>query len=980
VAKWYDWRLPDRADPTVRRVAFTMTAILGVSAFYHDSAAALVVDGEIVAAAQEERFTRKKHDRGFPGHAIDYCLEEARLTPERLDYVGFYDKPVLKMDRLIETYLAYAPAGFASFSRAMPEWLHRKLHLPRELRAALRGAYRKRFIFTEHHEAHAASAFFPSPFEEAAILTLDGVGEWATATLGRGRANRIELTHELRFPHSVGLLYAAFTAYCGFEVNDGEYKLMGLAPYGEPRYVDLILNELIDLKPDGSIRLDLRYFNFCQGLTMTSERFHRLLGGPPRAHDAPIEQRHMDVAASIQKITEEIMLRMARHVHAQTGLANLCLAGGVALNCVGNGRLLREGPFERIWIQPAAGDAGGALGVALFIWHQLLGKPRDAAATDALRGSLLGPSYDDDEIGAFLRTTGAHYERLPDDDALCERVAAALDAGKVVGWFQGRMEFGPRALGARSILADPRRAGMQETINSKVKFREEFRPFAPAVLKEQAAAFFDMAPDIESPYMLLVAPVLETKRRPSPSALHATGFAKLQEHRSEIPAVTHVDYSARVQTIDRERHGLFRTLVETFHRKTGCPVVVNTSFNLGWDPIVRSPREAFDTFMASEIDLLCMGRYLLSKDAQPAFTQSFARSHADDMLTDLVCCPRDGAALRLQDGVALCTAGGHVFEREDGLLKLFWPHEGIDDPEDVTRIVKAFYEENPFPNYDDHDSVRSLVDKARKGVYARALDRAIPYNSTVLEVGCGTGQLTNFLGISCRRVIGADVCLNSLRLGETFRRKHDLWRVRFLQMNLFRPCLRPEQFDVVICNGVLHSTADPYGGFRSILSLLKPGGHIVIGLYNRYGRLATDLRRQIFRLTGGRAEWLDPILRSGPRAEAKRRAWFADQYLHPHESKHTIDELLRWFDESGVEFVRGVPSFTTEPDTLLGTSLFEPRPRGSALDHVLVQAKEVFAGSREGGFFIGIGKKPETRPAVANAAGRSGAARALAGG
>ena len=377
-----------------------MTTILGISAFYHDSAAALVVDGEIVAAAQEERFTRKKHDHGFPSHAVDYCLEEAGLGPEQLDYVGFYDKPVLKIDRLIETYLAYAPAGFASFRQAMPVWLNRKLYVPRELRAALKGAYRKRFIFTEHHEAHAASAFFPSPFQEAAILTLDGVGEWATASLGSGRGNRIELIHELRFPHSVGLLYSAFTYYCGFAINDGEYKLMGLAPYGEPRYVDVILKELIDLKPDGSIRLDLSYFNFCQGLTMTSERFHRLLGGPPRGPEAPIEQRHMDVAASIQKVTEEIMLRAARHLHAQTGLRNLCLAGGVALNCVGNGRILREGPFERIWIQPAAGDAGGALGVALFIWHQLLGRPRTAAAGDAQRGSLLGPAYDDAEIGA----------------------------------------------------------------------------------------------------------------------------------------------------------------------------------------------------------------------------------------------------------------------------------------------------------------------------------------------------------------------------------------------------------------------------------------------------------------------------------------------------------------------------------------------------------------------------------------------------
>ena len=938
-----------------------MTTILGISAFYHDSAAALVVDGEIVAAAQEERFTRKKHDHEFPSQAIDYCLGEAGLGPEQLDYVGFYDKPLLKIDRLIETYLAYAPAGFASFRKAMPVWLHRKLHLNRVMRAALGGAYRKRFIFTEHHEAHAASAFFPSPFEEAAILTLDGVGEWATASLGVGRANRIELTHELRFPHSVGLLYSAFTYYCGFEINDGEYKLMGLAPYGEPRYVDIILQNLVDLKPDGSLRLDLSYFNFCQGLTMTSERFHLLLGGPPRAPEGPIEQRHMDVAASIQRVTEDIMLRMARHLHEQTGLRNLCLAGGVALNCVGNGRILREGPFENIWIQPAAGDAGGALGVALFTWHQLLGRPRAAVPGDAQSGSLLGPAYDDADIGEFLRTTGAQHERLADDDALCERLAADLDAGKVVGWFQGRMEFGPRALGARSILGDPRRPEIQDTINLKVKFREDFRPFAPAVLREHSADFFEMAPGLDSPYMLLVVPVREERRRCQPRA-QATGLAMLREQRSDIPAVTHVDYSARVQTIDRQRQGLFHKLVETFHRRTGCPVVVNTSFNLGWDPIVCSPRDAYETFMASEIDLLCMGRYVLSKEAQPAYRQSHPRAHPDETLADLLCCPKDGAPLRLQDGAAVCAAGDHVFEREGGVLKLFWPHEGIDQPDDVTETVKAFYEEHPFPNYEDHDSVRSLVDKARKGVYAWALDRAIPYNSTVLEVGCGTGQLTNFLGVSCRRVIGTDVCLNSLRLGEAFRRKHDLWRASFLQMNLFRPCFRPEQFDVIVCNGVLHHTADPYRGFRALLPLLKPGGHIVIGLYNRYGRLATDLRRMVFRLTAGRAQWLDPTLRAGPRGEARRRAWFADQYRHPHESKHTFGEVLGWFEESGVEFVRGVPSFTSEPDTLRETGLFEPRARGTTLEHFLAQAREIVAGSREGGFFLAIGRKPAAAP------------------
>ena len=489
-----------------------MTAILGISAFYHDSAAALVVDGQIVAAAQEERFTRKKHDYNFPTGAIEFCLSQAGLEPEQLDYVGFYDKPFLKFERLLETYLACAPSGFRSFLQAMPLWLRQKLHLPREMSRGLKRQYRKRYVFTEHHESHAASAFFPSPFEEAAILTLDGVGEWATASCGYGQGNRIQLQQEMRFPHSLGLLYSAFTYYTGFTVNSGEYKLMGLAPYGEPKYVDLILEKLIDLKDDGSFRMDMSYFNYCQGLTMTSKKFDRLFGGPPRQPDARLTQRDMDIAASIQSVTEEIMLRSARYVHQLTGMKNLCLAGGVALNCVGNGRVLRDGPFENIWIQPAAGDAGGALGVALFIWHQLLDQPRIPNPLDSQRGSLLGPTYRDEQIQEFLDSVGAHYLRIDDDQCLCETVADQIDAGHVIGWFQGAMEFGPRALGSRSLLGDPRNPEMQTVMNVKVKFREGFRPFAPAVLQERAHEFFSVERNQDSPYMLLVAPVREEMR------------------------------------------------------------------------------------------------------------------------------------------------------------------------------------------------------------------------------------------------------------------------------------------------------------------------------------------------------------------------------------------------------------------------------------------------------------------------------------
>jgi carbamoyltransferase len=600
-----------------------MTAILGISAFYHDSAAALVVDGQVVAAAQEERFTRKKHDDRFPIRAIQYCLKEAGLEPEELDYIGFYDKPLVKFERLLETYLAYAPRGFRSFLLAMPVWLGQKLYLPREISRGLGIASGRRYIFPEHHESHAASAFFPSPFEEAAILTLDGVGEWATASYGCGRGNRIEVTHELRFPHSLGLLYSAFTYYCGFKVNSGEYKLMGLAPYGEPTYADEIRAKLIDLKDDGSFRMDMSYFNYCQGLTMTSEKFHRMFGGPPRPPESPLEQRHMDIAASIQVVTEEIMLRMARHVHRQTGMRNLCLAGGVALNCVGNGRILREGPFENLWIQPAAGDAGGALGTALFIWHQLLDKPRKANPADSQQGSLLGPRYSDAEIRTFLESRGVRFHHLADDAALCDYVSDLLVQEKVVGWFQGRMEFGPRALGSRSIIGDARSRAMQSVMNLKIKFRESFRPFAPSVLAEETSEYFEMAPGVESPYMLLVAPVQTSKR----SLLdgedsRAKGLDRLKLRRSEIPAVTHVDYSARVQTVDAERHGRYYRLIKAFEAKTSCPVIVNTSFNVRGEPIVCTPEDAYRCFLATNMDALVLENFVLLKEEQTGAEQS----------------------------------------------------------------------------------------------------------------------------------------------------------------------------------------------------------------------------------------------------------------------------------------------------------------------------------------------------------------------
>jgi carbamoyltransferase len=597
-----------------------LTAILGISAFYHDSAAALVVDGEVAAAAQEERFTRKKHDPGFPAHAIDYCLAEAGLTPGQLDYVAFYDKPLTKFERLLETYLAYAPAGFRSFRLALPAWLKEKLFLRRTIRRGLRDPLRAPLLFLDHHESHAASAFFPSPFEEAAILTLDGVGEWSTTTCGTGSGNKITLTHHLRFPHSLGLLYSAFTYYCGFKVNSGEYKLMGLAPYGKPVYKDAIEKHLIDLKADGSFWLDMRYFNYCQGLTMTGRRFHDLFGGPPRRPESDLLQRHMDLAASIQAVTEEIILRLGRDLHQRTGRKNLVLAGGVALNCVANGRLLREGPFEALWIQPAAGDAGGALGAAHFVWHQLLGRPRHVQAGDAQRGSLLGPSYSTETIRGFLDQAEAPYQAFEDEVELLDHTARLLANGKIVGWFHGRMEFGPRALGARSILGDPRAPGMQAAMNLKIKFRESFRPFAPSVLAEHASAWFEMGPGQESPYMLLVAPVREEHRVP----IAAADLQVMEENpdlrrrvnvrRSTVPAVTHVDFSARLQTVDAARNPRYHRLLQKVHALSGCPVLVNTSFNVRGEPIVCTPQEAYRCFLATDMDALVLEDCVLHKE------------------------------------------------------------------------------------------------------------------------------------------------------------------------------------------------------------------------------------------------------------------------------------------------------------------------------------------------------------------------------
>ncbi len=594
--------------------------ILGISAYYHDSAAALIVDGKIIAASQEERFTRIKHDYNFPIEAIKFCLDEAGISEKDIDYIAFYDKPLLKFDRIIETYLAFAPQGFTSFAKAIPLWLKQKINIRKEIKKNIGKSFQGKIIFPEHHESHAASAFYPSPFDEAAIVTIDGVGEWATVSIAHGKDNKIKILKELHFPHSLGLLYSAFTYYTGFRVNSGEYKLMGLAPYGKPTFVDKIKEHLLDIKEDGSIWLDMSYFNYCQGLTMTSEKFHDLFGGPARLSESDITEKEMDLAKSIQVVTEEVMLKMAKHASELTNCKNICLAGGVALNCVGNGKILSSGEYDKLWIQPAAGDAGGALGCALFTWHQLLKNDRVPEEGDSQRGSLLGPKYSNDEIRTFLDSVDAKYTFTRTDDELTEQVADLISKENVIGWFKGRAEFGPRALGARSIIGDARSEKMQTVMNLKIKYRESFRPFAPCVLEEDVKEYFDI--DQESPYMLLVAPVAESKRKKQTEEEtyimnnDPDLIKRVNVPRSEIPAITHIDYSARVQTVDKKRHKAYYDVIKKVKGKTGCPVIINTSFNIRGEPIVHSPENAFKCFLNTEMDALVLENFILLKTEQ----------------------------------------------------------------------------------------------------------------------------------------------------------------------------------------------------------------------------------------------------------------------------------------------------------------------------------------------------------------------------
>jgi carbamoyltransferase len=939
--------------------------ILGISAYYHDSAAALIRDGEVVAAAQEERFSRKKNDAGFPVQAARWCLDDSGIKAGDVDHVAFYDKPFLKFERLLETYLAFAPRGFISFRQAMPVWIGEKLFQRDLLRRELSEVdpalgESGKLLFAEHHFSHAASAFFPSPFEEAAVLTIDGVGEWATTTAGIGRGADLRITKEIHFPHSLGLLYAAFTYYTGFKVNSDEYKVMGLAPYGETKYVQTILDHLIDLKPDGSFRLDLDYFDYCTGLTMTNARFDALFGGPPRKSEERIAPRHMHLAASIQAVIEEAMLRLTRALAAETGLPNLCLAGGVALNCVANGKVLRDGRFRNVWIQPAAGDAGGALGAALAAYHLQKRRPRRINnQPDGMKGAYLGPSFGAGQIRAVLDKYDAVYREV-DDDALLEEVIDALIAEKVVGWFQGRMEFGPRALGNRSILGDARSPKLQRELNLRIKYRESFRPFAPAILREEVSDYFEL--DRDSPYMLLIAPVRSERRiamTPEQNALQ--GIDKLNVPRSDIPAVTHIDYSARIQTVHPATNERFHRLLGAMRARTGTGVLVNTSFNVRDEPIVCSPEDAYRCFMATEMDILVLGNVILRKGEQlPPLPATSARG--DALIPDrLIGCLKPASdadeAIERVDGAFRCTRSGKVFPDRDGVPSLLVGAAG-NGGDRITEKVKAFYEEHPFPNYDGVQDFGDLVNRGLKNPFAKGLLDAIGYNKLILECGCGTGQLSHFLSLNNNHVLGIDLSLSSLKLAVDHKLRNSVPRVGFVEMNIFELGVKDSMFDVVISTGVLHHTRDARRAFATIVRKAKPGGLVVVGLYNWFARVPTWMRSKLIGFLGPD---IDYVVRNRIRDRRKAEIWIKDQYYNPHETWHTIDEVLHWFRENDVTYLNCQPA-------IIGArgndrdGMFATMNPGSKAARVLTQLCWLGSIASEGALFVMIGRRNAVGP------------------
>jgi len=950
--------------------------ILGISALYHDSAAAILRDGELVAAAQEERFTRIKYDHSFPVHAIDFCLRAANITAKELDYVVFYEKPLAKFERIVLSNLSTFPRSWQVFRESMIAWFSDKLWLKSTIADRL-GIPIEHILFVDHHLSHAASAIYCSPFDQAAVLTVDGVGEWTTtatgnssADWGNGKSNTIDLDEKITFPHSLGLLYSAFTGWLGFKVNSGEYKVMGMAPYGQPRYMDKV-EKLIRVYEDGSFWLNMEYFSYHYSLKQSVNQKFIDLFGPPRKPELPFftrttgddikgvekeadqNQYYADIAASVQHLIEEILLKIANRLHKNTGSKNLVMAGGVALNSVSNGRIMRETPFEQVYIQPNAGDAGGALGAALYVWHVLLGNPRRFIMEHA----YYGESFKDGDIHRYLSGRGIQYEEITDATKLTDRVVDALLAQEVVGLFQGRFEWGPRALGNRSIIADPRRAEMKEIVNSKIKFRELFRPFAPVVIDSAASRWFDLGKaegQYPTRFMLMVSPVYP-------------------ERQLQVPAVTHMG-TGRLQTINRNWNSLYYDITDRFGQATGVPVLLNTSFNLRAEPIVTTPDNAYNTFSKSDLDMLVMGNFLITKSKSKSSQVSMNKKRSTQTASmeslslegkpsearfeNLYCpvCHYPLNSAKSSNSVLVCGNCARKFDITNGIPLLYWPTEDTQ-LDNVTDIVKAFYEENPFPNYDQLDSSEKLMEKAKRSIFAKLLDDQIPESAKVLEVGCGTGQLSNFLAIRGRQVDGVDICLNSLSLGRDFSLAQKIDDVRFTQMNLFRPIFREESYDYVLCNGVLHHTQDPFAGFQSIAGLVRPGGYIVVGLYNKFGRVWTNLRRSIFKFSGNRFKLLDPYLRRTDINELKKRIWFSDQYLHPHEETHTVDEVLAWFSQMGFEFINGIPKPTPFARFSQFESLFEPTPRGSRIDHWLAQAQMTLIGDAEGGFFVMIGRR-----------------------
>lgn len=946
--------------------------IIGISAYYHDSAAALLKDGYIIGAAQEERFSRKKFDNTFPINSIKYLLAEARIKLSDVKIISFYDKPYLKFDRLFETYHAFAPAGLKSFMMTMPIWMKDKIFMRSLIKNELKKIQNCPFElrFTEHHLSHAASAFFPSPFKQAAILTIDGVGEWTTTAISFGNDNSITMLKDLTFPHSIGLLYSAFTYYCGFKVNSGEFKLMGLSPYGDPNsdqtmfFKRNILEYLLDLKPDGSFMLNLDYFDFATGTTMCKDqKWEELFLIPKRLPESKLTQSYMNLALAIQDITNEIVLRCVATAKKETSCDNLVMAGGVALNCVSNSKIIASKIFDKLWIQPAAGDAGGALGTALATWYIGLEKKRETpdGSLDSMQGSFLGPKFSEAEILHVAESYDADYIRYQTFDELVDDVAKIIAKGKVVGWFQGRMEWGPRALGNRSILGDPRSPDMQKRLNLKVKFRESFRPFAPSVIADDVEEYFDLSQSSPSPYMLLTAQVKENRIKAvdnQESFNQKTWHERLYYCRSDIPAVTHIDYSARVQTVHKETNERYWQLLNAFKKITGYGILVNTSFNVRGEPIVCSPKDAYNCFMRTEIDYLVMDNYLFKKRELFYHVDKIDNGFEVEHYINLLCCPKCNGNLTLNgSSVVQCTSCHTSYPVEDGIPRFFISNNSNIIKNDITDTIKSFYEETPFPNYDDIDDAATLILKSSKGKFAKLLNEQIPFNCSVLECGCGTGQLSNFLATAYRRIFGTDISINSLKLAYSFKENNNLQRVNFLQMNLFNPCFKPESFDVVICNGVLHHTASPLKGIQVLSKLVKPGGYILVGLYHKYGRMITNLRSFIFNLTGEKYLFLDRRNVDERISLFKREAWFKDQYKNPYETTHTISQSIDWLENSGFNVIRTIPTLGVYDNSFDDQLFSSDISRANSFEMFFKEIGMVFSNRDEGGFFIVVGRR-----------------------